>query len=70
MTDVHPSGPESEKPPDALGHEMHEYGGGAIKGWQGYIPAWLLVVYFVLFLWALYYAYQYWGGVGPGRVAG
>ena len=38
------------------------------KSRHGYIPVWLLVVYAVLFLWGLYYAYHYWGGVGPGRI--
>jgi hypothetical protein len=33
----------------------------------GQIPAWLLVVYAVLFVWALYYLVVYWGGLGPGR---
>jgi len=26
-----------------------------------------LVVYAVLFIWALYYVVTYWGGLGPGR---
>ena len=50
-------------------HEMEEYAGGYIQARVGYIPAWLLVVYAVLFVWALYYGYQYWGGLGPGRPA-
>ncbi len=45
---------------------MHEYAGGYIQAHHGGIPAWLLVVYLVLFVWALYYAYVYWGGLGPG----
>jgi hypothetical protein len=48
-------------------HEMEEYAGGYIQARVGYVPAWLLAVYAVLFLWALYYGYQYWGGLGPGR---
>jgi hypothetical protein len=48
-------------------HEMEEYAGGYIQAWVGHIPAWLLAVYAVLFLWALYYGYHYWGGLGPGR---
>ena len=48
--------------------ELEEYAGGYIKARHGYIPAWLLAVYAVLFLWALYYLVEYWGGVGPGRV--
>jgi hypothetical protein len=47
---------------------MEEYGGGAIEARHGYIPLWLLGVYAVLFIWGLYYAYTYWGGVGPGRI--
>jgi hypothetical protein len=48
-------------------HEMEEYAGGTIQSRHGYIPVWLLVVYAVLFVWGLYYAYYYWGGLGPGR---
>ena len=48
--------------------EREEYGGGAIESRHGYIPVWLLVVYFVLAIWGLYYAYVYWGGLGPGRI--
>jgi hypothetical protein len=47
--------------------ELEEYAGGYIQAHHGYIPAWLLVVYFALCVWGLYYAYQYWGGLGPGR---
>ena len=49
---------------------MEEYGGGSIEARHGYIPIWLLVVYTVLLIWGLYYIYQYWGGLGPGRIAG
>jgi hypothetical protein len=49
---------------------VEEYGGGAIESRHGYIPAWLLVVYAVLLLWGLYYTFQYWGGLGPGRIPG
>ena len=48
--------------------ELEEYGGGAIEARHGYIPVWLLVVYAVLLLWGLYYVFQYWGGLGPGRI--
>ena len=47
-------------------HDLHEYAGGYIQAHHGGIPAWLLVVYLVLLLWALYYAYVYWGSLGPG----
>jgi hypothetical protein len=46
---------------------MEEYAGGYIQARVGYFPAWLLAVYAVLFLWAFYYVYTYWGGLGPGR---
>ena len=46
--------------------ELEKYGGGHITGHHGSIQAWLLVVYFGLFIWALYYGYTYWGGLGPG----
>ena len=67
MTDPERDSPNA--PPHAEGHahEMEEYAGGYIQAWVGHIPAWLLAVYAVLFFWALYYGYQYWGGLGPGR---
>lgn len=47
-------------------HDMHEYASGYIQAHHGSIPLWLLAVYFILFVWALYYAYVYWGSLGPG----
>jgi len=46
---------------------MEDYAGGYIQARVGYIPLWLLAVYAVLFVWAMYYMISYWGGVGPGR---
>jgi hypothetical protein len=46
--------------------ELEEYAGGYIQAHHGSIQPWLLVVYAVLFVWALYYLYVYWGGLGPG----
>jgi hypothetical protein len=60
-----PGAPATDRPHD----ELEEYAGGYIKAWVGRIPAWLLVVYAVLFIWALYYLVVYWGGLGPGRPA-
>ena len=51
---------------DASG--LEEYAGGYITARHGTIPAWLLVVYAVLFVWALYYLVTFWGGLGPGRI--
>jgi hypothetical protein len=57
--DTHASEDEAE--------EIEEYAGGYIQARTGRIPVWLLVVYAVLFVWALYYLVAYWGGLGPGR---
>jgi len=43
-----------------------KYGGGHIEARHGRIDGWLLAVYAVLFVWALYYGIVYWGGLGPG----
>ncbi|MDP2620179.1 MAG: hypothetical protein Q8P46_08375 [Hyphomicrobiales bacterium] len=73
MSDRQSGDPASAKQPNSAAaesshEEMEEYAGGYIEAHHGYIPVWLLVVYIVLFAWALYYGYQYWGGVGPGRI--
>ena len=48
-------------------HEQTEdYGDGHIQARHGRINGWLLIVYVILFVWALYYALTYWGGLGPG----
>lgn len=57
-----PHGDEPTRPSD----EMESYAGGSIQARHGTIPVWLLAVYAVLFLWALYYLYTQWGGLGPG----
>jgi hypothetical protein len=66
MTDPQRSDPNAPVH-ESSHHEMEEYAGGYIQARVGYIPIWLLVVYAVLFVWGLYYGYQYWGGLGPGR---
>jgi uncharacterized membrane protein len=60
-----PHGSSHEEQTHRKGH-MHEYAGGYIQAHHGGIPAWLLVVYAVLLVWGLYYAYVYWGSLGPG----
>jgi hypothetical protein len=46
--------------------QLEDYAGGYIQARHGRIDTWLLAVYAVLFVWALYYLYVYWGGLGPG----
>lgn len=46
--------------------QVEEYGGGHIQARHGRINAWLLLVYVILFVSALYYGCTYWGGLGPG----
>lgn len=48
--------------------DLEDYGGGDVQARHGYLPIWLLVVYAIMFVWGLYYAYEYWGGLGPGRI--
>ena len=53
--------------PEVPHHQQTEdYGGGHIQARHGRVNFWLLLVYLVMFLWALYYGYTYWGGLGPG----
>lgn len=51
-----------------IAHEdaLESYGDGSVSARHGRVNGWLLVVYAVLFVWAMYYAYNYWGGLGPG----
>jgi hypothetical protein len=46
--------------------QVEDYGGGHVQARHGRINAWLLIVYLVMFVWALYYGWVYWGGLGPG----
>ena len=62
-TSVNASGEQPERLPH---EEVEEYGAGHIKARHGRVDAWLLVVYGVLLIWALYYGYRFWGGLGPG----
>lgn len=55
--------PPGNAPPD---EELEEFGGGHITARHGKVNYWLLVVYVVLFVWPIYYAFVYWGGLGPG----
>lgn len=59
---------DAAQAPEALPHyrQTEDFGGGHIRARHGRINSWLLVVYLILFLWALYYGFTYWGGLGPG----
>ena len=46
--------------------DVEEYAQGEIRSYRGRVNAWLLVVYAVLAVWAIYYLFAYWGGLGPG----
>ena len=45
---------------------IEEYGGGEIRSHRGFVNRWLLAVYAVLGVWAVYYLFRYWGGLGSG----
>jgi hypothetical protein len=45
---------------------VHDYADGEVRTRIGHVNRWLLVVYVVLALWAIYYLVVYWGGLGPG----
>jgi hypothetical protein len=49
----------------ALG-PIEEYARGEIRAYHGIVNAWLLFVYAGLGVWAIYYLFRYWGGLGPG----
>jgi hypothetical protein len=49
---------------------VEEHGGGEVKSYHGIVNAWLLFVYAALAVWAVYYLFKYWGGLGPGLAAG
>ena len=46
--------------------QLEDYAGGYIQAYHGTIPVWLLLVYLVLFVFAMFYMVMYWGGLGPG----
>ncbi|MDE0207663.1 MAG: hypothetical protein OXP66_16740 [Candidatus Tectomicrobia bacterium] len=62
--------------PEDMHDTVEVYAGGEIKARHGKVNKWLLLVYALLFVWALYYlgapfeglapTFGYWGGLGPG----
>lgn len=59
MTDREPERKQRHGP-------IEEYAQGEIRSYRGIVNKWLLVVYAILLLWAVYYLVTYWGGLGPG----
>jgi hypothetical protein len=62
-TQAKSAGVESRR--EAAGH-IEDYAQGEVRARHGRIDGWLLCVYLVLFVWAIWYAFAYWGGLGPG----
>lgn len=66
--------PSDDSPPPPHVIEEHErergpveeFAGGEITSYHGFVNRWLLVVYLVLAVWAVYYLWSFWGGLGPG----
>jgi len=50
--------------------QVEEYGGDRLQARHGRVNTWLCIVYLIMFVWALYYAITYWGGLGPGLELG
>jgi hypothetical protein len=59
-------GTASTSAPVPYHRQVEDYGGGHVQAYHGRLNGWLLLVYLIMFLWALYYGYTYWGGLGPG----
>jgi hypothetical protein len=46
---------------------VEEFADGEIRSYHGRVDGWLLAVYAVLAVWAVYYLLAFWGGLGPGQ---
>ena len=60
MAEPERNGDRSDREPE------REYAGGEIRSYERRVNRWLLAVYVVLGVWAVYYLVAYWGGLGPG----
>jgi len=45
---------------------VEKFADGEVSARHGRINRWLMVVYGIMFVWAIYYGITYWGGLGPG----
>jgi hypothetical protein len=52
---------------DRIDPDTEEFADGEISSRRGRVNAWLLIVYAVLSVWAVYYLVVFWGGLGPGQ---
>lgn len=66
MTNESPKDPKTVAQDEPHHMQTEDYGGGHVQARHGRINGWLLVVYLVMFVWAIYYGFVYWGGLGPG----
>lgn len=62
-----PAGDPPIAEPERRGR-IDEYADGEIRVRDGSVNRWLLAVYAALGVWAVYYLFRYWGGLGPGLV--
>jgi len=62
------SDPAAERDPER--GEVERYAQGEIRMYRGIVNKWLLAVYAILTVWAVYYLVKFWGGLGPGLGAG
>lgn len=46
--------------------ELERFADGEISARHGRVNKWLMIVYAIMFVWAIYYGITYWGGLGPG----
>lgn len=49
-----------------IADHVQEFADGEVSTRHGRINRWLMVVYAIMFVWAIYYGITYWGGLGPG----
>ena len=61
--------PEHERTPEDARGPVHDFAGGEIQTYTGGVNLWLIAVYVILALWAVYYLCVHWGGLGPGLEA-
>jgi hypothetical protein len=55
-----------EKAHTRLEDTVETFADGHVDVRHGRVNLWLVIVYAVMFAWAIYYGFVYWGGLGPG----